>query len=537
MKVLYTSIIHKNKSRLALSFELDSAILEEIKRIPGRLWSSSKKIWHLPDNQESRKRLEQINCGEQLDTEPEFKTNAIPGHEIVADNGKSSSETVHEAKQIILIIHPDKIYIRNVTYGQESYFVKSLKYALWNRGSKLWEVTNTDSNLTELKKYFENRYFEIHHRKETGQEVSKLIQVFPHREGYLRIDFQYDKNLVKWVKSLPYAKFDDSNKWWTVPDSEVIRKNLTWYAVENGWQVQFLNQEAPKLKPRPKKEEMRSHRKCPDSYLELLKLRRYSENTIKTYTNLFEEFINYYSFQKPEEITEQEIIKFMRYLVEDRAVSASYQNQSINAIKFYYEQVLGGKRKLYRVERPQKSKKLPLILSVKEVQRLFSVTTNLKHKCLLMVIYSAGLRISEALALTIKDIDKDRKQIIVRDAKGQKDRITLLSASILPFLREYYKLYQPHKYLFEGEKGLKYSESSAQNILKSACKKASIQKKVTLHTLRHSFATHLLESGADLRYIQVLLGHSSSRTTEIYTHVSTKALGDLKSPLDNMDLD
>ena len=236
----------------------------------------------------------------------------------------------------------------------------------------------------------------------------------------------------------------------------------------------------------------------------------------------------------PKEITEKEIISFIRYLVDERQVSASYQNQAINAIKFYYEKVLGGVRKFYFIERPQKERPLPVVLSGQEVARLFEVTENLKHKCLLMLIYSAGLRVSEALNMKIKDIDSQRMHVMVRNAKGGKDRHSLLSESLLPLLREYFQLYQPKDYLFEGEKGGTYSSRSAQSVLRQAVGKAKIRKRVTLHTLRHSFATHLLESGTDLRYIQTLLGHNSSKTTEIYTHVSTKALGEIKSPLDSM---
>ena len=173
---------------------------------------------------------------------------------------------------------------------------------------------------------------------------------------------------------------------------------------------------------------------------------------------------------------------------------------------------------------------------MEEVAQLFEVTENLKHKCLLMVIYSAGLRVSEALNLKIKDIDSQRMQIQVRNAKGGKDRHSLLSESLLPLLREYFQLYQPKEYLFEGERGGAYSARSAQSVLRQAVSKTNIRKRVTLHTLRHSFATHLLEGGTDLRYIQTLLGHNSSKTTEIYTHVSTKALGEIKSPLDSINI-
>ena len=225
------------------------------------------------------------------------------------------------------------------------------------------------------------------------------------------------------------------------------------------------------------------------------------------------DLLYYYPELDPKEISEKDIMQFLRYLVDERQISTSYQNQSINAIKFYYEQVLGGKRKFYFLDRPRKEKRLPVVLSEEEVVRIFAQVDNIKHKCLLMLIYSAGLRIGEALNITVADIDSACGQVSIRGAKGNKDRASLLSASLLPLLREYYRKYQPKKYLFEGMGEGKYSARSAQAVLKRAVKQAKVQKNVTLHTLRHSFATgptfrHLLENGTDLRYIQTLLGHN-----------------------------
>jgi site-specific recombinase XerD len=249
---------------------------------------------------------------------------------------------------------------------------------------------------------------------------------------------------------------------------------------------------------------------------------------------LFEEFINFYPTQDPKELTEKEVMNYLRYLVEMRQVSHSYQNQVINAIKFYYEQVLGGSRRFYFIDRPLKEKTLPVVLSGDEVKRLLAATENLKHKAMLMVAYSAGLRMSEVLNLQIKDIDSKRMQIFVKAGKGKKDRMSLLSAKTLLILREYYIMYTPKRYLFEGTDGGRYGERSIQHVIKASVAKAGIRKRVTLHTLRHSFATHLLEKGTDLRYIQVLLGHDSSKTTEIYTHVSTKMIEAIQSPMDSL---
>jgi integrase/recombinase XerD len=222
------------------------------------------------------------------------------------------------------------------------------------------------------------------------------------------------------------------------------------------------------------------------------------------------------------------------YLVEVRQISTSYQIQAINAIKFYFEKVIKGPRRVYYIERPREEKFLPSVLSEAEVKKIIENISNLKHKCLIMTCYSAGLRISEALNLKPADIDSKRMMIHIRGGKGKKDRITLLSSRLLEILREYYRLYKPVEYLFTGQMGGQYSERSAQLVLKEAARRAGITHHVTLHTLRHSFATHLLEKETDLRYIQSLLGHSCPKTTQIYTHITTKGFDQIKNPLDNL---
>jgi site-specific recombinase XerD len=251
---------------------------------------------------------------------------------------------------------------------------------------------------------------------------------------------------------------------------------------------------------------------------------------------LFEEFINYYHKFEINSIDEKMIIAFMRYLVIERKISTSYQNQCINAIKFYYERVLGGQRKIYRVERPRREKTLPEVLSEKEIISVIQQINNIKHKAIVMLTYSAGLRLSEIVNIRIKDIDSERMQVFVQQSKGRKDRYTLLSKKLLPVLREYFKEYKPKEWLFEGAKGGKYSVSSVQTIVKEAYVKAGIKKQVSTHTLRHSFATHLLENGTDLRYIQSLMGHESSKTTEIYTHITNKGFDQIQNPMDKLDL-
>ena len=273
----------------------------------------------------------------------------------------------------------------------------------------------------------------------------------------------------------------------------------------------------------------------PPGYLEKLIQIRYSQNTIKTYVTYMRSFREEFSERELDSITSQEINKYILKLIRTRGISVSQQNQRINAIKFYYEKVLGRKRMYYNVNRPKKEKRMPGILTADEVELLLKHCNNLKHKCILMTLYSGGLRRSELINLKISDIDSQRMLIRITNSKGNKDRNTLLSEKLLKFLRDYYRYHKPRYWLFEGRGGGQYSATSIANILRKALKKARIEKNATPHTLRHSFATHLLEQGINLRYIQELLGHSSIKTTEIYTHVSSKQLSKIKNPLDNLN--
>jgi len=272
-------------------------------------------------------------------------------------------------------------------------------------------------------------------------------------------------------------------------------------------------------------------RVCPEEYLSKLELKRYSNNTVRTYVSCFEVFINHYRALELMSINEIEIREFLQKCIRE-GKSNSYVNQMVNAIKFYYEVVKGMPNRFYTIERPRKEMTLPKVLSKEEIVSILNCTTNIKHKCILALLYSGGLRRAELLQLKSPDIDSKRMLIRVNRGKGNKDRYTLLSKTVLEDLRKYYLEWKPRNWLFESPGGQQYSASSIRSILQKACKRAKIKKQVTPHMLRHSFATHLLENGTDLRYIQTLLGHSSSKTTEIYTHVATTVFHTIKNPLD-----
>lgn len=360
-------------------------------------------------------------------------------------------------------------------------------------------------------------------------------------EKKIGLQFYPDKVIQALVKGLPDVKWSAKDQMVIVPNNKAnlttifnVFKGVCWVDCKYFFANRPLHKGALSLnidhfRNRPLKQ---GWRYCPESYYEKLELKKYAYNTAKVYISHFEKFINHFNNHKSlQAIDERSIRDYLKILVKENR-SSSYLNLSINAIKFYYEIVENMPQRFYEIERPHKTEKLPEVLSKQQVTAILNQTRNIKHRCLLGLMYSSGLRISELLNLKPTDILSDRMAVLVRDGKGGKDRLTILGKTMLSDLRLYFKEYRPKEYLFEGPTGNKYSSTSVSKLLKQASKDAGLQQRVYPHMLRHSFATHLLENGTDLRYIQTLLGHRSSKTTEIYTHVAINVLTSIKNLLD-----
>lgn len=265
-----------------------------------------------------------------------------------------------------------------------------------------------------------------------------------------------------------------------------------------------------------------------------LQNRNYSQRTIDTYVECLATLSKYYG-KSPDLITSEEFKTYLNERIIKRGFSISYVNQTISAFKILQIDILLRKWEELSIKRPRRQIKLPVILSKDEVRRIIEAPENIKHRALLATAYSSGLRRGEIQNLKPTDIDSERMQIRVSSGKGKKDRYTILSKELLIILREYYTCYKPKIWLFEGQKtGSKYSETSVENVLKNAVKKTGLKKKVHFHTLRHCFATHLLEQGTNLRIIQQLLGHNSLKTTSVYLHVSKADIMNISSPFDTL---
>jgi integrase/recombinase XerD len=530
-----SKITHRNEERIKIEFPYNKEDVIKVKQIKDAKWSMSLKSWHIPYTKVSFKQLTDIFP----DIEYPKKENNIPLTPEKIVQPKTPVNTPL-AKNINIFVSEKKIVIQMPKNEADIQFIKTFKFARWDTNNLYWTVPNFAGNIDLIKDYFHERInelvYEVEEEKNDIPSVKKNEIVIIKTAGdRLKLLTPYQKDFTLFIKKFPFTRWNKENKCWSLPFAEKFLNDIKEKAEELALTVVYKEELHDGIKPRKSVYDIKNYTKCPDAFVKKLEELRYSKQTIKTYTNLFEEFINYYPDTELKEITEEMIVNFIYYLVSERRVSTSYQNQSINAIKFYYEHVLGGKRKVYNIERPREEKTLPLVLNEKEITDLINVTINIKHKCILMICYSGGLRLSEVANLKLTDIDSTRMQIRVEQSKGKKDRYTLLSSKLLTILNDYIKIYKPKNYLFEGAKKGKYSVSSIQNIMKTSVERAGIKKEVSVHTLRHSFATHLLENGTDLRYIQSLLGHENSKTTEIYTHITTKGFDNIKNPLDRLD--
>ncbi len=340
----------------------------------------------------------------------------------------------------------------------------------------------------------------------------KDVKMRYNNSGEIEVCFLYDIDLIEKMHTISGSKWDKQNKCWLI---------------------------------NPKKENIiRLKELFPESYHELfsydhyltvlekeLKIRKYSSQTIASYLYYNKNMLEYHG-KKPELITRPEIMEYLYYLADEENLSSSTINCAVNAIKYFYGKILKKDFTVY-IPRAKKDKKLPVILNTGEIIKLLSGIDNLKHKLLISIIYSAGLRVSEAVKLKIEDLDRERKQIFIRKAKGNKDRITILSDIILSLMDDYTKHYNTLIWLFPSyDINSHITIRTAEKVFENAVIKTGINKKCSIHCLRHSFATHLLENGTDIRYIQTFLGHKSLKTTEIYTHISKNIVKNIISPLD-----
>lgn len=341
-----------------------------------------------------------------------------------------------------------------------------------------------------------------------------------HGKQVIWITFEKDRELIQYLRSLTKC-------WWSA-------SHKAWYVTDNRHHRQLFGLELPVTGKQVISKIHQVNLPAFQRFQELIKLKGYSRHTLRTYSIAFAQLLYSLKSYPVNDLTPERLRSYFLYCHQKLELSESEIHGRINAIKFYFEQVLHRDKMFFDIPRPKKRLLLPKMLNRKEVQKVLEAKENKKHKLMLKLCYGMGLRVSEVAGLKISDIDSVSMLVRIEQAKGKKDRVVGLPQTILEELRAYYKEYRPKVYLFEGQSGDQYSVRSVQSVFKSAMRKAGINKRIGIHGLRHSYATHLLETGTDIRIIQELLGHENLKTTEIYTHVSTPAKAKVKSPLDSL---
>ncbi len=332
------------------------------------------------------------------------------------------------------------------------------------------------------------------------------------------VTFNYDTKLIQHLRMFTKAHWSNSRKCWYVLDRDACRQLFGLPAKSIGKEILL------KIHP--------NNQPAFTQYRDQLFLKAYSVNTIKTYCIEFAQLLYTLKAHPIATLSPEQLRSYCLYCIKELKLSENQMHSRLNALKFYFEQVLKQEKFFFDIPRPKKPVLLPKLLSIQEVAKLFNVTDNLKHLLILKLCYGMGLRVSEIVGLKIEHINSHRMQVLIAGAKGKKDRYVNLPESVLELLRKYYMKYRPKNFLFGGQFGEQYAIRSAQSVFKNAMNKAGIRKAVGIHSLRHSYATHLLEYGTDISLIQKLLGHNSIKTTMIYSHVGQQQIASVKSPLD-----
>lgn len=407
----------------------------------------------------------------------------------------------------------------------------------WSETMHCWHVPDNDETYQLIDSLLAEIKIKIKYSCGDSAEEVDIVLKINLIDDFILVIFvkKFQMQWVDFIKTFKIRQYNPEEKVWIIKN---VGENLK--DVKEGFRQLGCNVRVEHFRYEPElslpKRDKVTTKLCPEGFSREMARRNYSSSTIRTYVSQIDFFLEKFKGEEIGILEEEKIKEYLSELVCEGRYSYSSQNQCINAVKLFYDIVYDRIVSSIDLPRPKGLRNLPGVLSKDEIERIISSIENTKHKLLISLYYACGLRASEALNLKVSSIDFTRGILFVKCGKGKKDRIVPLPQKILNILKEAIRYRHANDYVFRGQFGGVYSTRSAQMILKRALQKAGIKKRATLHTLRHSFATHLLEAGTDLRVIQELLGHSSSRTTEIYTHVSNRLIGMIKSPLDNLDI-
>jgi site-specific recombinase XerD len=513
-KVYLKRIYHRDRWRLALIFDFDTRLKEKVRMIPGCTFSATHRCYYVDDNEENLRII--------------FSTLKGDADIDISEIAWKSSHQEEDRNQSV-----------GTDGGKTEYSIIKNKDLTDVGGNGIPEsemISGGDGG----------RQFPDGESKTKGKYGAVQFRI-DEKAGLLVIRFlgRYDSGWIREMKSYGDLRFEKKHLEWLLSWSKQTVDSLADYFAGQGVSVNVVRQSVPEellSKRKATGDEIRS-RQLIDKGREGLDLmecflddNRYSPRTRESYMAMLEFFFRYFSPRDPDEISEGEISRFLYDYIIQLGYSAAYQNQMVSAIKTYYTITGKGLVRPELLARPRRARALPKVFSKEEVSLILNSSRNMKHKLILWMIYSCGLRRSEVTNIKLTDLDRERGILHIREGKGNVDRIVPMPGKVWQKVDEYLGGYRPKVYLFEGQTGGRYSSESVYRIFKEALVSAGIKKDVGVHSLRHSYATHLHENGLDIRYIQELLGHRSSRTTEIYTHVSRRNLVGIRSPIEDLDL-
>ncbi|MGC1390553.1 MAG: tyrosine-type recombinase/integrase [Bacteroidales bacterium] len=550
-KIILKRVFHRDKWRILILFNYDESLAALVKQINGCIFSATYKSWHADDTEELLKQILHIFRDKADIDISALAINPAAGIKVETPKlGVSKTSAINNVEYETPNLGVSKTSaINNVEYETPNLGVST---STQNLGISTITPCSNDV-LPDIRPESQKSEDELISTRRIIEKVVDRERFSPvefrinEQDGRLAIRFtgHYDGKWINEIESFGRYYYDKVSKEFLLPWSVMTGDSLSDYFSSLGIEVKIIKSEpvgALKTARREMGDRIRSRELGEKAFGGLDLMRRYldevrySERTNESYLALLELFFKYFSEKDPLDISKEEISEFIYDFIVTKGYSKSYQNQIISAIKTFYRISGRSRIDLELFERPRKSRALPKVFSKEEVQRILNATRNTKHKLLLWIIYSCGLRRSEVINIRLTDLDRDRNVLHIKEGKGKVDRIVPVSKKVWEKIDEYVDGFHPLKYLFEGQHGGRYSVESVYRVFKQALQAAGIKKDVGVHSLRHSYATHLHESGLDIRYIQELLGHRSSRTTEIYTHVSRRNLVIIRSPIEDMDV-
>ena len=552
-------LLHKEKSLIGIIFAYDAKIATALKRQLSIVYSKTHNCYYIPYDRDHYSALQSLGFAITSHTS---KPDISPLNKKDGDTSVKTSEHTTTNKEagyvpsnnpVVICFNGNRLWIKMKYHKMDIELVRSLSGAYWNKHQMQWSVVASIENLSKIQVHF-NYWKDLDYTKiyeiimlATDPKIVELYSAPEHKDKIcVKLKgYGIDTDFVQRIENITY---ESEFRRWLLPANQLFVASLIEHYSRQGAKViNRLYQNNVQYKKNDfSNEEKQRHllEKYPEKYHCMLKaytdtmIRRNNRwSTLRTYVPEIVKYAEYIEIENVAKADEASINQYLSHL-SGKKIAISTIHTAINAINYYYQKVIYRQDlKIEQLVRPKKGFHLPVILSTAETNGILLSLANVKHICLLYVLYGCGVRLNELLNIQMNDVWWDRNQIIIRSGKGDKDRIVMLSQTLKQLLRTYCDACMPQQWLFEGQDRLtQYSDRSVQKVVKSAIIKAGITKRVTPHTLRHCFATHLMDSGVQLPYIQALLGHANIKTTMIYTHVTTQSIANVVSPLDGLHL-